>query len=227
MNTPLLIAHRGDAQAFPENTMEAFESAFAKGADGIELDVQEQDGRLLVVHNYTYDRTGVYPELHQVLERFADKGRLEIEVKSLDLGFMDPLKELLDLYPSANIELTTSVAGIVRYLRDAFPERTHGIILPKGEFEPWMKEEGFLNTKILKLAQLYESDVVHVHPEFMSPELGAELKEAGFKIHSHIHALEMDEQVALYESHIASGVSQMTIDDLNLIDALHASGTRE
>jgi len=37
---PLLIVHRGDTVHFPENTLEAFKSAFDLGADGIECDVQ-------------------------------------------------------------------------------------------------------------------------------------------------------------------------------------------
>ena len=37
---PLLIVHRCDTVHFPENTLEAFKSAFDLGADGIECDVQ-------------------------------------------------------------------------------------------------------------------------------------------------------------------------------------------
>lgn len=57
----LLIAHRGDANpadGFPENTLEAFKLALAKGADGIELDVQASaEGTLWLLHDETVDRT--------------------------------------------------------------------------------------------------------------------------------------------------------------------------
>ena len=39
MAEPLIITHRGDTQNAPENTVAAFESAIAQGADGVELDI--------------------------------------------------------------------------------------------------------------------------------------------------------------------------------------------
>lgn len=51
-------AHRGASLAAPENTIPAFELAFAQGADGIELDVQRsRDGVLVVCHDESIDRT--------------------------------------------------------------------------------------------------------------------------------------------------------------------------
>lgn len=51
-------AHRGASFDAPENTMAAFRRAVELGADGIELDVQRSaDGRLVVVHDETVDRT--------------------------------------------------------------------------------------------------------------------------------------------------------------------------
>lgn len=55
---PLCWAHRGHSAAFPENTLPAFEAAVAAGADGVELDVTlSADGRLVVIHDATLDRT--------------------------------------------------------------------------------------------------------------------------------------------------------------------------
>ena len=55
---PLIIAHRGDVCATPENTMPAFEKARAAGADGIELDVRlTREGSLVVLHDRTLNRT--------------------------------------------------------------------------------------------------------------------------------------------------------------------------
>ncbi len=55
---PLVIAHRGDAAAAPENTLAAFAAAIDAGADGIELDVHpSRDGALVVHHDYYLDRT--------------------------------------------------------------------------------------------------------------------------------------------------------------------------
>ena len=49
---PLTIAHRGGADLWPENTLEAFEKAIALGVDGIEFDVQlSADGHLVIHHD--------------------------------------------------------------------------------------------------------------------------------------------------------------------------------
>ena len=55
---PLIIAHRGDCSAAPENTMEAFRGAVEVGADGFEFDVRlTKDGEVVVMHDRRVDRT--------------------------------------------------------------------------------------------------------------------------------------------------------------------------
>lgn len=57
---PVRIAHRGASGEglAPENTLAAFELAIELGVDLIELDVQQTgDGRLVVIHDATLDRT--------------------------------------------------------------------------------------------------------------------------------------------------------------------------
>lgn len=54
----LVIAHRGNSSAAPENTFASFESAIAVGASLIECDVQmSADGHIVVIHDPTLDRT--------------------------------------------------------------------------------------------------------------------------------------------------------------------------
>ncbi|MGH9821391.1 MAG: glycerophosphodiester phosphodiesterase, partial [Pyrinomonadaceae bacterium] len=56
---PLIIAHRGASAQAPENTLAAFRSAIDAGADGIEFDVRlSKDGRAVVIHDGTLERTG-------------------------------------------------------------------------------------------------------------------------------------------------------------------------
>lgn len=53
----LIYAHRGYSAKYPENTLAAFQAALPY-AEGIELDVQlSKDGRLVVIHDETVDRT--------------------------------------------------------------------------------------------------------------------------------------------------------------------------
>lgn len=53
-----IIAHRGDRDNTPENTLAAFGSAIAKGAEAIEMDVQfSSSGYPVVIHDYGLRRT--------------------------------------------------------------------------------------------------------------------------------------------------------------------------
>ena len=55
---PLNLAHRGASAYAPENTLAAFRLAAEMGADGIELDSKlSRDGRVVIVHDLTVDRT--------------------------------------------------------------------------------------------------------------------------------------------------------------------------
>ena len=56
---PLVIAHRGGANLFPENTMAAYEGAAAMGCQAVEAgDLQlTSDGALVAMHDTTVDRT--------------------------------------------------------------------------------------------------------------------------------------------------------------------------
>ncbi|MEW5706193.1 MAG: glycerophosphodiester phosphodiesterase family protein [Actinomycetota bacterium] len=55
---PMIIAHRGLSGRFPENTLRAFKEALRLPIDAIEFDVRRTlDGRLVVIHDETVDRT--------------------------------------------------------------------------------------------------------------------------------------------------------------------------
>lgn len=50
-SSPLVLAHRGANRRAPENTLDAFTTARALGADGVELDVRRTADGVLVVHH--------------------------------------------------------------------------------------------------------------------------------------------------------------------------------
>jgi glycerophosphoryl diester phosphodiesterase len=57
-----LVAHRGNAREFPENTLPAFESALKLGLRFLELDVQlSADGVPVVIHDHRLERTAAIP----------------------------------------------------------------------------------------------------------------------------------------------------------------------
>lgn len=77
---PRVVAHRGDSAHFPENTLEAFLSAYKMGVDVIETDVHlSRDGVLVIWHDDTLDRNT------------NGTGRIEDhtlkELKSFDAGY--------------------------------------------------------------------------------------------------------------------------------------------
>src|SRR3990170_178003 len=54
---PLLSAHRGGVNLAPENTLAAYQHAFAYGVDFVEIDVRETaDGVFVSMHDNTVDR---------------------------------------------------------------------------------------------------------------------------------------------------------------------------
>lgn len=76
---PLIIAHRGASASAPENTLAAFRLAMLEGADGIEFDVRiSKDGRAVVIHDSTLERTGRKPL--RVADLTAD------ELAAVDVG---------------------------------------------------------------------------------------------------------------------------------------------
>ena len=78
--SPLVIAHRGGAGLWPENTLHAFERAAGLGVDVLELDVRRTaDDELVVIHDATVERT--------TDGRGAVSSLKLSEIKRLDAGF--------------------------------------------------------------------------------------------------------------------------------------------
>lgn len=58
MERPLVMAHRGGAGLWPENTVYAFERALEMKADVLEMDMRATaDNQLVIIHDSTVDRT--------------------------------------------------------------------------------------------------------------------------------------------------------------------------
>ena len=73
MNWPVLLAHRGWASRFPENTRVGIEAALEAGVACVEFDVQlSADGVPMVIHDPALDRTA------GVSGRVADLGAAEL-----------------------------------------------------------------------------------------------------------------------------------------------------
>lgn len=82
----LIIAHRGDSQRAPENTLPAFASAVRTGADLVELDYRHSaDGVPFVIHDDTLDRTTNAVQLYR-RTKIPVAGTRAREFEQLDAG---------------------------------------------------------------------------------------------------------------------------------------------
>lgn len=216
---PLLIAHRGDTINYPQNSIAAFESAFGKGADGIELDVQFQNNNLIVVHDYLNDRNKPYPLLPQVLELFSKRGRIEMEIKLMDLDFIPSLKQLLSTYKNSDFEITTSIFPLVSYLRKEFPIISLGVIFHEKEFEEWMTDE-FIQFKIIQYMRLLKANVAHIPWKIVDTKIVEGCHQNRFKVHSHIYKQNLDIQTNIYREMKKLEIDQCTFDDILLLEKI-------
>ncbi len=99
---PEVIAHRGDAHDFPENTLEAIRSALSYGVRCVEFDIQlTADSVPVLLHDATIERTS--GRSASVMEmRFADVRRLDVGEPARFGGRYEgtripSLKEVVDL----------------------------------------------------------------------------------------------------------------------------------
>jgi glycerophosphoryl diester phosphodiesterase len=118
-----VTAHRGNSGEFPENTLQAFESALALGADWIELDVYlTKDRQLAVTHDADTGRVGD-KKLPVAASTYAELQTVDVAARFRTLKKLTPAE-----CPPARIPLLADV------LRLAVKQnRTRVSIQPKDE----------------------------------------------------------------------------------------------
>jgi glycerophosphoryl diester phosphodiesterase len=99
----LCIGHRGAMGHAPENTLLSMEKALELGVPWIELDVYEVEGRLIVIHDDTLERTtngaGYVPDQTFEYLRSLDAG------KGQKIPTLDEVFDLVQQRAGINIEL--------------------------------------------------------------------------------------------------------------------------
>jgi glycerophosphoryl diester phosphodiesterase len=147
-STIRVIGHRGAAAVAPENTLPGFRHAREVGAHGVELDLQcSRDGRLVVIHDPTVDRTtdgtGRVEELDlEALQELdaghafsPDHGRSHpyrgqgVRIPTLD----EVLEAVGDLAVVAEVKSRRAGEAMGRWLRSGGEERRERILV--GGFE--------------------------------------------------------------------------------------------
>ncbi|EFL02902.1 glycerophosphoryl diester phosphodiesterase [Streptomyces sp. SPB78] len=116
MRTVTAVGHRGDPYRFRENTLASLRSAFASGADAVELDVRlTRDGVPVLLHDATLARLwGVDARVNEVTAADVAR-RTGGGVPSLAdaLDATSGRRVMIDL-PSATSRTVRAVLGVVR-----------------------------------------------------------------------------------------------------------------
>jgi glycerophosphoryl diester phosphodiesterase len=172
---PLLGGHRGNPAEHPENTMRSFRSAIALGCDLIECDVHlSSDGRLVVIHDHTLDRTtngtGLVRDYTAAELRKLDAGDGEkipllqevIELAIGKVGLVIELKNLPPLYPGLEEKLIAMLRQLGALQECAAVSFNHAAIHELRKVEP------SLQLGILEGAR-------PLHPATMLRETGADV----------------------------------------------------
>jgi len=210
---PLLIAHRGDSKNFPENSIEAFESAFQKGADGIEFDVQcNKNQDLVIVHNYTHDPSLEYPFLEDILKRFSMRGRLEIEIKSIEEECVQRISKSIYNINPPNIEITSSELPVIPTMRKFFPDSKIGLIFNSKLIEDWMPLD-HIHRMLLGYMKLTNANVLHLGYRYCSKQIVDLMHDNGYLIHTHLQ----NSTVSEYKKALDLGMDQCSFDDVRLL----------
>jgi glycerophosphoryl diester phosphodiesterase len=146
---PILLGHRGAraTTAVPENTLASFDHCLQHGCDGFEFDVRRTaDGTALVCHDAAFhglnlaqtlecdlaswQAQGFLPTLERVLQSYASRCFLDIEIK--DAGLEPQILDLLHRHPPLKgYVVTTFRSDILLRLRLLDPDVPLGFIWDK------------------------------------------------------------------------------------------------
>ncbi|MCL6620911.1 MAG: hypothetical protein K6T55_02315 [Syntrophobacterales bacterium] len=180
-----IMGHRGAAGLEPENTLLSIRRALELGVTAVEVDVHlSRDGRLVVIHDDTVDRTT------------NGRGRVRdltfAELRRLDAGKgerLPSLEEVADLVAHRAhlvVEVKAPEAGpvLTDFIRGAgLFERVHAISFWHPVVKAMKEEEPRLRTGVLLvgcpadpagLARAARADALVLHYAYITPELVAQ-----------------------------------------------------
>ncbi len=215
MSKLLILGHRGDRKNFDDNTIEGIESAFEKGADGVEIDVYYHSKKgVYLTHRFLHDKDRDYPKLENVIRMFADKGKLQIEIKPPEIAAARAVVDLVKKYKLENYEITSGILPLLKYIRELAPNANIGMITKPYLIEEWMTAEfgDYLMMNYLKLTGA--STIWLDKPEsFWDKERVDRFHKKGYKIGSHLPTNSKEG----YEKLLSLGIDSCTADDLEVL----------
>ncbi len=191
------FGHRGARGHEPENTVRSVRRALELGAAGVEVDVYFVEGRLVVIHDNTLDRTtnGLGPVMEKT---FA-------QLRSLDAGKGEKIPTLEEVFDAVNRHAIVNVelkgprtaAPVVALIHDYVERRGWRFedFLVSSFDHAQLRETKMLRSEI-RLGALFEDPLpelvsraarlgawsIHVSRRVVAPELVGEAHRRGLKI---------------------------------------------
>lgn len=239
-----VVAHRGASAYAPENSIPAFELAWAMGADAIEGDFRlTSDKQIVCIHdedtkgasgedhevettayavlrelNVGPDRSTFIPLLSEVLDTVPSGRRIFVEIKSGE-AIVPYLVEVLEAHPisPAAIFVISFDAEVLTALKKKAPHFETGLLIN-------FKRSGLALKptveEIFQLAEQCNADAISVeaHP-LMAPGFGREVRRRGYGFH-----VWTVDQVASAVEMVNRGAQSVTT---NRPDLLRANFSRE
>jgi glycerophosphoryl diester phosphodiesterase len=192
---PLLGGHRGNPADHPENTLRSFRSAIAAGCDLIECDVHlSSDGRLVVIHDHTLERTtngtGLVRDHTAAELRKLDAGQGEripllqevIELALGQVGLVIEIKQAPFQYPGLEDKLLAMLRQLGAVADCAIVSFHHPSIHELREMEPNLQLgilEGARPMHPSRLMREAGADVYSPHWGATDPQVVKEIHHAG------------------------------------------------
>ncbi|PIC66899.1 glycerophosphodiester phosphodiesterase [Sporosarcina sp. P21c] len=199
MSESKIFAHRGASGHYFENTMRAFLGAVQKGADGIELDVQQtSDGQLVVIHDNELARlAGIDQHIDQLTSK--ELQHIKIGKNSYRRMFGHTIPVLFDVVSfcsehnlALNVELKETVYGQVAALEQIlhYVESLSTVHLSSFDYETMrmvkeldsdMETALLLRKKTIDWQNLdvYDVDAFHFHKRLWKDPFKRQLLESG------------------------------------------------
>ncbi len=175
-----VIAHRGASGKELENTLAAFRTAVALGADGVELDVHVTSDAVVVVHHddtiagmpirdKSLDELRTQPlgngepipTLDDVLRELSDAVEVFVEVKELPAEHDATLLSVLDSGPAyQRYRVHSFDHRIVKRLREARPSLPCGVLSTSYLLDPLAQVQDAMATSLWQEQSLIDRDLV-------------------------------------------------------------------
>lgn len=200
MRKTLNIGHRGAKGHEPENTLPSFQKALELNADGIELDVHVcKTGELIVIHDYTVDRTTngsgavselslseikslriddeiEIPTLEEVIDLISKKGLINIELKGRHTA--KPVSHLIEKY------IFEKKYSYEDFIVSSFQrEELEMLFTINPKIQLGVLSQASVK-QALEWANAFSAKAIHPHFSLLTEENVQKAQEQGFKIYT-------------------------------------------